>query len=287
MPNAEPQLVEVMRGGKRVIKAATTLESRERCSEGLAKLPERYRQLRRDVVYPVSYSQRLEVAAREVEEARAARESAVNSLEVGPMASKSVVFWEVDAQRDFMLPGGALYVPGAEKTLPNLKRLVDAARDGRVFLVSSACQHRARRSRVQDFRPALHSRHARRGNRQRRPHRAISFAFPIRRISIGREIGTPISKSFSKSSSSMCSRIRKRRCSWISWARTSQYVVFGVVTEYCVNQASRGLLQRGRKVAVVNDAIETLDPVAGKRTIDELSAAGARLITTEEALALV
>ena len=43
------------------------------------------------------------------------------------MASKSVVFWEVDAQRDFMLPGGALYVPGAEKILPNLKSLVDVA----------------------------------------------------------------------------------------------------------------------------------------------------------------
>lgn len=56
---AEPLLVEVMRGGKRVIKPATTLESRERCREGLARLPQRFRQLRRDVVYPVSYSQRL------------------------------------------------------------------------------------------------------------------------------------------------------------------------------------------------------------------------------------
>ncbi len=59
VPKAEPQLVEVMRGGKRVIEPATTLESRERCREGLAKLPQRFRQLRRDVVYPVSYSQRL------------------------------------------------------------------------------------------------------------------------------------------------------------------------------------------------------------------------------------
>lgn len=58
--NAELLLVEVMRDGKRVIKPATTLESRERCRAGLAKLPERYRQLRRDVVYPVSYSRRLE-----------------------------------------------------------------------------------------------------------------------------------------------------------------------------------------------------------------------------------
>ena len=67
----------------------------------------------------------------------------------------------------------------------------------------------------------------------------------------------------------------------------AEFVVFGVVTEYCVSQAARGLLQRGRKVAVVKDAIETLDPAAGKRTLDELAAAGARLITTDEALALI
>jgi nicotinate phosphoribosyltransferase len=58
--NSELLLVEVMRDGKRVLEPASTLESRERCGASLAKLPERYRQLRRDVVYPVSYSKRLE-----------------------------------------------------------------------------------------------------------------------------------------------------------------------------------------------------------------------------------
>jgi len=66
-----------------------------------------------------------------------------------------------------------------------------------------------------------------------------------------------------------------------------QYVVFGVVTEYCVGLAARGLLARGRKVAVVKDAIETLKPEEGKRTLDGLATAGARLITTDEALALI
>ena len=31
---------------------------------------------------------------------------------------RKIVFWEVDTQADFMLPGGKLYVPGAEKTIP-------------------------------------------------------------------------------------------------------------------------------------------------------------------------
>src|SRR6201981_1298045 len=45
--------------------------------------------------------------------------------------SRKIVFWEVDAQQDFMLPGGKLYVPGAERIIPNIKRLAGAARKGR------------------------------------------------------------------------------------------------------------------------------------------------------------
>jgi len=52
------------------------------------------------------------------------------------MVSKRVFFWEVDTQRDFMLPGGNLYVKGAEQRISNMKTLVDAARAGRVLLVS-------------------------------------------------------------------------------------------------------------------------------------------------------
>ena len=40
----------------------------------------------------------------------------------------------------------------------------------------------------------------------------------------------------------------------------AEYVVFGVVTEYCVRCAAKGFLERGRKVAIVGDAIEALDP---------------------------
>src|SRR5260370_23314981 len=57
------------------------------------------------------------------------------------MLSRNLIFWEVDVQADFMLPGGKLYVPGAEKVLPNIRHLTDAARQDRVFLVSHGCYH--------------------------------------------------------------------------------------------------------------------------------------------------
>src|SRR6202047_4705055 len=57
------------------------------------------------------------------------------------MVSSNLIFWEVDTQADFMLPGGKLYVPGAERLLPNIRKLTDAARQDRVFLVSHGCYH--------------------------------------------------------------------------------------------------------------------------------------------------
>ena len=67
----------------------------------------------------------------------------------------------------------------------------------------------------------------------------------------------------------------------------AEYFVFGVVTEYCVKCAAKGLLARNRKVAIVKDAIEALDAAAGRAVLVELRSLGARLITTDEAVASV
>jgi nicotinamidase/pyrazinamidase len=68
---------------------------------------------------------------------------------------------------------------------------------------------------------------------------------------------------------------------------SAEFVVFGVVTEYCVRLAAKGLLARGRRVALVSDAIEAIDPAAGRQALGELKAMGARMVTTDQALALL
>ncbi|HKT68534.1 MAG TPA: isochorismatase family protein, partial [Terriglobales bacterium] len=62
----------------------------------------------------------------------------------------------------------------------------------------------------------------------------------------------------------------------------TEFIVFGVATEYCVQMAANGLLDRGRPTAVVVDAIETLNKEVGQRTLSQLAARGARLIHTDE-----
>ncbi|MGH9562944.1 MAG: cysteine hydrolase family protein, partial [Terracidiphilus sp.] len=57
------------------------------------------------------------------------------------MEQRKIVFWSVDVQADFMLPGGKLYVPGAEKLIPNIQRLISAALDSGTLVVSSGDAH--------------------------------------------------------------------------------------------------------------------------------------------------
>jgi len=53
-------LVEVMRGGKRILPPEPISVLRARCAAGLARLPEKYRRIDRQAAYPVKYSKSLE-----------------------------------------------------------------------------------------------------------------------------------------------------------------------------------------------------------------------------------
>jgi nicotinamidase/pyrazinamidase len=202
------------------------------------------------------------------------------------MAPRRIIFWEVDAQADFMLPGGKLYVPGAEKIIPNIRRLVDAATDAGVFLVSSGDAHPEGDPEFQRFPP-----HCLRGTPGAR---IIPEGMARNSRTIPNDPSRPLPQDILRSPQVV---IEKQTLDVFDNPHTSElvdqlgadaeYIVFGVVTEYCVRCAAKGLLERGRKVSVVKDAIETLDEAAGKKTIEELQARGARMIATDEALAKI
>src|SRR4029453_10790919 len=51
------------------------------------------------------------------------------------------ILWDVDTQMDFMLPGGKLYIPGAEEAIPAMKQLVESARAAGLVHVAPADDH--------------------------------------------------------------------------------------------------------------------------------------------------
>jgi nicotinamidase/pyrazinamidase len=202
------------------------------------------------------------------------------------MRSQDFIFWEVDVQRDFMLPGGKLYVPGAEKLAPNIRRLTDAARRNEVLLVSTGDFHAPDDPEFAQFPPhcvkgtpgaellpeALTDNVVRIENRPdaKLPHDLSRY----QQILLEKQT---LDIFQSLHADELVKRLGDK----------PEFVVFGVVTEFCVAFAVQGLLQRKRRVAVVQDAIETLAPEVGNKCIADLHHLGARLVTTEEALARI
>jgi nicotinamidase/pyrazinamidase len=200
----------------------------------------------------------------------------------GAMVSREHILWEVDTQADFMLPGGRLYVPGAEKLLPNIRRLTDAARRDRVFLVSHGCFHTPDDPEFKTFPPhcvkgtpgsdfvpqALTSRVLRVPNE---PSAAIpDDLFGYQQILLEKQT---LDIFESLHADSLLQRLG-----------TPEFFIFGVVTEYCVSLAAKGLLDRGRRVTVVEDAIQTLNAEAGIEAMAALAQLGAKVTTTDAAI---
>ncbi|MGA7752779.1 MAG: isochorismatase family cysteine hydrolase [Candidatus Sulfotelmatobacter sp.] len=199
------------------------------------------------------------------------------------MVSPDFIFWEVDVQRDFMLPGGNLYVPGAEKLLPNIHRLTDAARQDRVFLVSHGCFHTPDDPEFKIFPP-----HCVKGTAGAE---LVPEALTAKVFRVANDAEAQIPQDLSKYQQILLEKqtlniFESRHADELVKRLGSEpeFVVFGVVTEYCVSFAVKGLLARGRRVAVVQDAIETLKPEDGNKTMADLQQLGARVTTTDQAL---
>jgi nicotinamidase/pyrazinamidase len=199
------------------------------------------------------------------------------------MQSRDYIFWEVDVQADFMLPGGKLYVPGAEKLLPNIRKLTDAARGGEVFLVSHGCFHPPNDPEFKQFPP-----HCLKGTAGAEfVPEAVAATF----VRVENDVNAKLPADLFKYQQIILEKqtldifeTHHADALLERLGNAAEFVVFGVVTEYCVSCAVRGLLKRMRRVAVVRDAIETLSPLVGEKTLAEFRSLGARVMTTDEAL---
>jgi nicotinamidase/pyrazinamidase len=212
--------------------------------------------------------------------------SASDDWKEGIVISRGTIFWEVDPQADFMLPGGHLYVPGAERLLPNFRKLTDAARQGRVFLVSHGCYHTPNDPEFKIFPP-----HCIKGTSG---SAFVPEALTDKVLTIANEPAVEIPRDLSSYQQILLEKqtldiFESRHAEELlkRFGNDVEFVVFGVATEYCVRFAAKGLLDRGRRVSVVHDAIETLKAEDGNRTLDELRALGSRFLSTDQALALV
>ena len=192
------------------------------------------------------------------------------------------VFLDVDTQVDFMLPTGSLYVPGAEAIIPNLKKLMDYAREQGIPVLSSADAHAPDDPSFAEWPP-----HCVVGTPGQR--RIVETQWPNTRV-IPNRAGAFVPTSglagqtiVEKQAYDMTTNLNFEAILKAVGAR--RFVVFGVATDYCVRGSVLSLRRRGKPVEVVVDAIRAISEESGKKAVEEMASAGARLVTTEEVTA--
>jgi len=187
------------------------------------------------------------------------------------------VFFDIDTQIDFLFPAGSLYVPGSERLIPTLHRLNHYAGAHGIPLISSTCAHQENDPEFKQW-PA----HCVTGTvGQLKPQELLLE----HRASIGVAPGEyPIAGArqilFEKNQLDITTSPNFRPL--LHQLAADRYVVYGVVTEYCVRFAAMALLETGKPVSLVTDAIETLNAAASTKTLREFTERGGRLVTAAE-----
>ena len=181
---------------------------------------------------------------------------------------------DIDTQVDFMVPAGALYVPGAERLLPLLRRIFQAAGERGIMVLSSVDAHAENDPEFASWPP-----HCVAGTLGQQK---ISETLLQDRAVIPNPGGAAFDGGrrqliFEKQALDvftnpnfgiLLERHQERECA-----------VVGVATEYCVRFAVEGLLRAGRKVRILTDAVSGINGADSDRVLAAAAAGGAELTT--------
>ncbi|MFO0908633.1 MAG: isochorismatase family cysteine hydrolase [Isosphaeraceae bacterium] len=192
-----------------------------------------------------------------------------------------LVFVDIDTQRDFLEPTGALYVSGSEAILDNLRRLTEFARSHGVPILASACAHTE--EDVEEI--ARFGRHCMVGS----PGQARSEAtrwehgtiLGSAEVDFAAEEALPAHLTLEKRDYDVFTHPGADRVIARYNRDHPTFVVYGVATDFCVRAAVLGLLHRDCRVAVVVDAIRAIDGDHEADVLAEFVGAGALLTTTD------
>jgi len=182
------------------------------------------------------------------------------------------VFFDIDTQIDFLFPAGALYAPGAEKILVTIAKLNHYAAKHRIPVISSMDAHSENDPEFRDW-----------------PHHCVVDTLgqqkPASTLLEKRLIvpNSPCALNLTLIDQILLEKQTFSALSNLNLAllldhfAAERYVVYGVVTEVCVKFAAFGLLETGKRVEIVTDAICALDEENGGKTLAEFTALGGHL----------
>lgn len=180
------------------------------------------------------------------------------------------VFFDIDTQIDFLFPAGALYAPGAEKIIGTVAKLNHHAAKQRIPVVSTMDAHSENDPEFRDW-----------------PHHCVVDTMgqqkPASLLLEKRVIVPNAPCSLTLSDQILLEKQTFSALSNLNFAllldhfAADRYIVYGVVTEVCVKFAAFGLLETGKRVEIVTDAVCALSEENGARTLADFQAMGGHL----------
>lgn len=187
------------------------------------------------------------------------------------------VLVDIDTQRDFLEPTGALFVPGSTAIVPNLVLLTRFARDHRFPILATACAHTPEDPELKTFPP-----HCMMGTAGQERVEATFHAASVildERTRVPVEI--PPHLTLLKQQYDLFTHPHADELIALYALSQPIFVVYGVATDYCVVAAVHGLLNRHCRIALVVDAIRAIDDQAEARILTEFARRGVLLTLTD------
>jgi nicotinamidase/pyrazinamidase len=203
------------------------------------------------------------------------------------------VFWDVDTQRDFIEPDGALYIPGAETIVGNLERLTRYARANQIRIVASVDHHAPGDTELAaepDFRQTFPP-HCLGGTPGSEKIAATTASDPLWIDPEPLPAGA-VADAVRAHGGELI--FRKQQFDVFSNANVdavlaaldpAEVVLYGVALDVCDAYAIDGLLERGRRVVLVEDAVWPIDPARGAEMIERWRQRGVRVVRTQDLVA--
>lgn len=192
------------------------------------------------------------------------------------------VFFDVDTQWDFLVPAGALAVPGAARLVPVLARLNQWAGQHGIPVVSTMDAHHEDDPEFRVW-PA----HCVAGTLgQQKPAGTLLEGRAVLSSAPGARVGAAAARQVLVEKQQLDCFTNSNLAGLLGDLGAARYVVYGVATEYCVRCAAFGLLKTGARVELVTGAIQALEEEAGARMLAEFSSAGGVLTDSARVLSV-
>lgn len=189
------------------------------------------------------------------------------------------VFFDVDTQMDFMVPAGALYVPGAEKIIANIAALNRHAAAHGILVISTTDAHA---EDDPEFKTWPHHCVVGTHGQTKPASTLLEKRVPLRNVAYAWKLDGAHQVILEKQTFDCFTNVNLRPL--LDSLAADRYVVYGVVTEICVRDAAFGLLKTRKRVELVTDAVRSLGDEASAKMISEFTAAGGVATTVAEIL---